>query len=124
MVKRRRSDTFGNLPSALDYHPRVQGTNVARRRLLAAAALCLLLVPSTLVVLREDRLLPWDEAFYARGAVTLYDTLAHTPRAWPSAMKAALASRPPAIAWLGQLFVPVGIRLGNVTAGLQLLNVA
>jgi hypothetical protein len=62
-----------------------------------------------------------DQSQYAAEAVTLFDTLLHSTSEWPSAMARSIAFKAPGIAWLGQVFVPLGQALGSIDSGLLLL---
>jgi hypothetical protein len=88
----------------------------------ACLALCLLLLPTLILVFLDRRAWPWDEAFYGTFSVSLFHVLVHSPLAWPSAMLHALGDRPPMIAWLGQLFVPLGYRVPLFQSALLLLT--
>ncbi|HEY7314159.1 MAG TPA: glycosyltransferase family 39 protein [Gemmataceae bacterium] len=103
--------------------PTARLPNSGRRLLRFAAAplvALLLLAPSVCWVAQDRSVWPWDQAWYGEVSVELYYTLAHNPRGWPAAMKAAFASKAPGQAWLGQWFVPLGQFLGSVDRGLHL----
>jgi hypothetical protein len=80
--------------------------------------LCLLFVPLFMLILLDRRVWPWDDAYYGEYSVWLFQTLVHAPLHWPEAMLKALVDRAPAIAWLGQFFVPFGKLLPYTQSGL------
>jgi hypothetical protein len=63
---------------------------------------------------------PWDQAWYGEVTVDLYHLLAHDRGQWFQGLLGVLGSKAPGIAWVGQLFVPLGERLGSVDLGLHL----
>jgi hypothetical protein len=77
-----------------------------------------LLLPSLVWVLRDRSIWPWDPAWYGQVSVDLWNVLRFHPSAWHSAMSHAFGLKPPAIAWLGQFFVPFGYRLDAVEPAL------
>jgi len=88
------------------------------RWVLAAAAL---LAPSLIWSLLDRGVWTWDPALYARLAVELWNSLAQRPLQWPAHGLWITHRQPPGIAWLGQLFVPIGAALGGVDRGLHVL---
>lgn len=78
----------------------------------------LLLVPSFIWIVFDDSVWPWDPAWYGEVSINLWATLRLHPEDWPSLMANAFGSKPPAVAWLGQFFVPFGYRAGNVELAL------
>jgi dolichyl-phosphate-mannose-protein mannosyltransferase len=83
-----------------------------------------LLLPSLVWVLRDRSVWPWDPAWYGQISIDLWSTLTLHPSEWPNAMSHAFGIKPPAIAWLGQLFVPLGYRLHAVEPALLIGVVA
>ena len=81
-----------------------------------------LVVPSLVFTFVDQRVWPWDQAWYGEVAVDLWWTLLNRPGLWPSAMLNAFGTKPPVIAWIGQFFVPLGQALGSVEIGLLLLQ--
>jgi hypothetical protein len=61
---------------------------------------------------------PWDPAWYGEVSVDLWFQLGRRFSKWAPAMVAAFGSKAPGIAWLGQLFVPLGQAMGSIEAGL------
>ena len=97
----------------------------SRLRLGYAAPVVLalfLVVPSLVFIFVDQRVWPWDQAWYGEVAVDLWWTLLNRPGLWPSAMLNAFGTKPPVIAWIGQFFVPLGQALGSVEIGLLLLQ--
>ena len=92
---------------------------------LRAALLCgffvLMALPGLLWIALDRHPFGGDQSQYATEAVNLFDTLVHSPSQWPSAMVHTMGFKPPGIAWIGQLFVPLGKLLGSIDAGLLLL---
>ncbi|MFX4377512.1 hypothetical protein ABTA44_20905, partial [Acinetobacter baumannii] len=69
----------------------------------------------------KHEIFAWDQASYADASVSLWYTLTHHARVWPTEMfKVILGARPPAVAWLGQFFVPIGQAMHSVDFGLLL----
>jgi hypothetical protein len=82
-----------------------------------------LLAPSIRWVLEDRSVWPWDQAMYGEGAVELWYSLTHSLHEWKSAMLGALGTKPPALVWFGQFFVPLGTLLGSIEASLLLFIV-
>jgi hypothetical protein len=59
---------------------------------------------------------PWDPSWYGEVSVDLWSVLRLGNASWLGAMQAAFGAKPPAIAWLGQFFVPLGTVVGYSTA--------
>lgn len=78
----------------------------------------MILCPSLVWVARNRSVWPWDQAWFARYSVELFETLRTDPLAWPAALAHATPMKPPAVAWIGQFFVPLGLSVGSVDAGL------
>jgi hypothetical protein len=93
-----------------------------RGRLKAAlvpALVGVVLVSPSLVWVSIDRAIwQWDQSWYGAGSIHLWATLRLTPQAWWSAMLHVFGSKPPAIAWIGQFFVPLGGVLGSTQVAL------
>jgi Dolichyl-phosphate-mannose-protein mannosyltransferase len=79
-----------------------------------------LVVPSIVWVCLDRSVWPWDPAWYGEVSTDLWATLRVSPRTWPDAMTHAFGLKPPAVAWLGQFFVPVGSALGRDSTALLL----
>jgi hypothetical protein len=80
----------------------------------------LLVLPSVYWVLKDKAVWPWDQAWYAEVSVDLWYLLTHHPGEWPAAMINAFGSKAPGVAWIGQLFVPLGQAAGSIEFGLML----
>jgi hypothetical protein len=79
-----------------------------------------LLGPSLVWLALDRSVWPWDQAWFGAHTVSLYETLRGDLPGWPSALVHTTPSKPPAVAWIGQFFVPVGMAFGSVDAGLLL----
>jgi hypothetical protein len=77
-----------------------------------------LTLPAWVWIARDRSVWPWDPAWYGEVSVDLWASLRLTTRLWPQAMDHAFAIKPPALAWLGQLFVPIGHALGSIRIAL------
>ncbi len=73
--------------------------------------LCLLLLPTLILVFKHREVWYYDEAYYGLFSVSLFQNLMHSPMSWPTAMFHCLGGWQPALSWLGQFFVPLGYRL-------------
>lgn len=90
-----------------------------RNRTLTAALVCAAsLIPSLVWIVRDRRVWPWDQAWYGEVSVDLWYLLTHAPGQWYQTMENAFGMKPPAIAWLGQFFVPLRHLFGSVEAAL------
>lgn len=78
------------------------------------------MLPSLIWVLLDRAVWPWDPAWYGEQSVNLWLQLSHSTRRWPGDMLRAFEIKAPGIAWLGQLFVPLGQLLGSIEIGLLL----
>ncbi|MCG3210319.1 MAG: hypothetical protein FOGNACKC_03950 [Anaerolineae bacterium] len=96
-------------------------TNPKLKTLSIYALLVALIAPSIVWVMFDKSVWAWDQAGYGQAAVDLFYTLRHAPREWPEAMMQAVGRKPPAIAWAGQFFVPLGSLTGSIEAGLLVL---
>ena len=84
--------------------------------LLLAAALA----PSLWWIVADQTVWPWDQAMYGEEAVDLWYALIHQPSRYAGAFLHAGRVKPPAVIWLGQLFVPIGQAIGSIETGLLL----
>jgi hypothetical protein len=92
-------------------------------RLLPAAWIALLLLPSVVWVFRETSVWTWDQAFYGFWTLRLVDTLqTQGVTKWIELNLHALEMMPPLLVWLGQLFVPLRHLTGDVETAFMLLN--
>lgn len=73
----------------------------------------MLVLPSIVWISLDRSIWPWDPAWYGQVTVELWAKLRLDPGGWPEAMAAAFGAKPPAIAWLGQVFIPFGRSIGN-----------
>lgn len=90
------------------------------RNLSVYSILFLLIVPSIIWAALDQRVWPWDQAWYAQVSVELFYRLTHSPLEWFKDMVAAFGIKAPALSWFGQLFVPVGQFIGSIEVGLLL----
>ena len=90
------------------------------RNLSAYSILFLLIVPSIIWAALDQRVWPWDQAWYAQVSVELFYRLTHSPLEWFKDMAAAFGTKAPPLSWFGQLFVPVGQFIGSIEVGLLL----
>jgi hypothetical protein len=81
------------------------------------------LLPSFIWLLRDRSVWPFDQAWYGQESIELYVTLRRVPREWPHQMASVFGIKAPAIAWIGQLFVPLGQAWGSIELGLLTLIV-
>jgi hypothetical protein len=82
--------------------------------------LAALLAPSVYWVCRDRSVWPWDPAWFGEVTVQLYATLRQAPETWLPAMTAAFGSKPPAVAYVGQWFVPLRKLTGSIDISLHL----
>lgn len=78
------------------------------RWLVPAGVGVALVLPSVVWVFQDHSIWPWDPAWYGEISVNLWATLRTGTGHWATAMSHAFGSKPPAVAWLGQFFVPLG----------------
>jgi len=90
----------------------------ARERALIGLLAVLFVLPSAAWLVLDRQAWLWDPAWYGEVSVELYYHLTHNIHYWPRAMINAFGQKAPGIAWLGQLFVPLGRLLGSVDDGL------
>jgi hypothetical protein len=93
-------------------HSRREGRSL---KWLVAAVL---VMPSAAWIALDRSVWSWDPSHYAIGAVDLWRTLTREPHAWARTMGSVLFVKAPLIAWLGQLFVPLGEWIGSIETGL------
>jgi hypothetical protein len=77
-----------------------------------------LIAPSLIWICKDHSVWPWDQAWYGQVCADLWFWLGHSPRQWIATMADGLNMKPPGIAWLGQLFVPLGAAFGSIEAAL------
>jgi len=90
------------------------------RRLAPAGVGFVLVLPSLVWAFRDHSIWPWDPAWYGEVSVDLWATLRMDAGTWGTAMAHAFGAKPPAIAWLGQFFVPFGGIVGGDPTALLL----
>lgn len=78
----------------------------------------LLLGPSFAWIALDETVWPWDPAWYGEVTVDLWWTLRHSPGQWVEGMLTAFGTKAPGLAWLAQIFVPMGQQVGSVEFGL------
>ncbi|MEX2556620.1 MAG: glycosyltransferase family 39 protein [Actinomycetota bacterium] len=118
------NDPFASgLPHLADPHRGAASTktvvSVARRWLPLWLPVALV-APSLVWIALDRSIWPWDPAWYGTVSVDLWATLSTDPVHWPGSMTHAFGLKPPAVAWLGQLFVPLGETLGEDARALLL----
>lgn len=97
-----------------------QSRNSTLRRLLIYLCLLLAVLPSLVWISLDQRVWPWDQAWYGQVSVELFHTLIHSPQQWIMAMLAAFGTKAPGVAWIGQFFVPLGALIQSIDTGLLL----
>jgi len=109
------------------YTPRVAAdvsTAAPRRAATARAAVSLvrfapvllgivLVLPSLVWAALDRSIWPWDPAWYGSVSLELAATFERDLDAWGALMTNAFGQKPPAVAWFGQLFVPLGDLFGQ-----------
>jgi hypothetical protein len=90
------------------------------RRLAPAAVGVVLVLPSAVWAFLNHSIWPWDPAWYGEVSVDLWATLRNDAGNWGTAMAHAFGAKPPAVAWLGQFFVPFGGLVGGDSTALLL----
>jgi len=68
----------------------------------------------------DQRVWPWDQAWYGQVSVELFYKLISSPLDWAGAMVGAFGTKAPGVSWLGQFFVPLGAAIGSIDIGLLL----
>jgi 4-amino-4-deoxy-L-arabinose transferase-like glycosyltransferase len=89
------------------------------RRIAPVLLATALLVPSLVWISIDRSIWPWDPAWYGEVSVDLWATL-HRGGNWGALMAHAFGAKPPAIAWFGQAFVPLGGIVGGDGVALML----
>src|SRR5207253_1842232 len=69
--------------------------------------------PSIVWAFLDRSIWPWDPAWYGEVSADLWATLRTDAGNWGTAMAHAFGAKPPAVAWLGQFFIPLGGALGG-----------
>src|SRR5262249_48154502 len=98
--------------------------NISRssiQRLIVAAAIGTLLLPSIVWILSDRHLWEWDQPYYGAATLNLWNT--HGGAAWITAMVSALHIMPPMLVWTGQFLVPLHRITPDVESAMPLVNV-
>jgi hypothetical protein len=90
-------------------------------RLIAAAAIGALLLPTIAWILSDRHLWQWDQSYYGAATLDLCNT--HGGAAWLRAMVSALRSMPPMLVWTAQFLVPLHHITPDVESAMLLVNV-
>jgi hypothetical protein len=90
----------------------------------AVLVVLIVMFPSFYWIVNDHHAWLWDQSWYGEVSVDLWFKLSHHLSQWFPAMATAFGSKSPGIAWLGQLFVPIGRVIGSVDLGLLLSVVA
>lgn len=72
-----------------------------------------LLLPSLVWAALDRSIWPWDPSWYGTVSLELATAFGRDFHDWGALMTNAFGQKPPAIAWLGQLFVPLGALFGQ-----------
>ena len=78
----------------------------------------LLVLPSLVWATLDRSIWPWDPSWYGSVSLDLATTFGRDLDAWGTLMTNAFGQKPPAIAWFGQLFVPLGDLFGQAEPAL------
>lgn len=91
--------------------------------IMSVGTVAAFLISSTIWILSDHRVWPWDQAWYGETTLDLWyaHNLGITP--WIKAMVHAFGSKPPLFAWVGQFLVPLTKITGNVESAILLANV-
>jgi dolichyl-phosphate-mannose-protein mannosyltransferase len=88
-----------------------------------ATLVAALLASSTSWILADQHVWPWDQAWYGEVTLDLWQARTLGVVQWITAMIHAFGSKPPALAWIGQFFVPLNGITGSIESSLLLVNV-
>jgi hypothetical protein len=80
---------------------------------------CMIALPGVVWLKLDLSLWPWDQADYGWRTIDLFQAAIASPYGWLRLFFGA-GPKAPGILWFGQLFVPIGLVLGSVDAGLLL----
>lgn len=78
----------------------------------------LLIVPNIAWIFMDNHVWPWDSAWYGQVSVDLYYQSTQSFSAWWHLMMHAFGIKAPAIAWFGQLFIPLSGIFGSIDRAL------
>ncbi len=87
-------------------------------RLYSYFILLIFTAPNIVWITLDQRVWPWDQAWYGQVSVELFYNLIHSPLNWIKEMISAFGTKAPGTAWLGQFFVPLGQIIGSIDTGL------
>ncbi len=88
-------------------------TAVGVRRFAPVLLATALVLPSLVWTALDRSIWPWDPSWYGSVSLELATTLGRDLHDWAALMTNAFGQKPPAIAWFGQLFVPLGNLFGQ-----------
>lgn len=94
--------------------------NFFKGRWFLYSILLLLVLPSIIWIFLDHHVWPWDPSWYGEVSVKLYYNLTHSFSDWVRTMIIAFGVKAPAIAWIGQFFVPFSLLTGSVDRALLL----
>jgi hypothetical protein len=100
----------------------ISGGPLRHERWNALFVAVLLIFPSLIWGWRDRHLWLWDQAWYGEVAADLAFRLGHDHKAWLAGMREFMPSKPPLLPWIGQLFTPLGLILGDMDFALLLVN--
>lgn len=78
----------------------------------------LLILPNIIWIFLDQHVWPWDQAWYGQVSVNLYYQATHSFSGWWHLMLSAFGMKAPAIAWFGQMFVPLAPIFGSIDRAL------
>src|ERR1035441_3305935 len=87
------------------------------------ALIAAMVVPSTIWILNDHSVWPWDHAMYGDWTLRIWQSHMLGPLGWLNFMVHALGGTPPLIAWAGQFFVPLRHLTGEFESAILFLNV-
>jgi hypothetical protein len=93
-------------------------------KLYSYLILLIFTIPNIVWITLDQRVWPWDQAWYGQVSVELFYRLIHSRSGWFQEMISAFGTKAPGTAWLGQFFVPIGQIIGSMDTGLLLSIVA
>ena len=93
-------------------------TAAGLRRFAPVALGTVLVLPSLVWAALDRSIWPWDPSWYGTVSLELATTFGRDLHDWGALMTNAFGQKPPAIAWFGQLFVPLGEFFGEVEPAL------
>src|ERR1043165_4465227 len=88
------------------------------------ALIAALLVSSVVWVCLDQRVWPWDQAWYGEATLDLWFARSQGAQAWLNAALHALGSKPPLLLWIAQFMLPLSRVTGDIESSFLLVNVA